>query len=49
MLTRGYKGMIDRPLKVDANLQPHFMQLEMTFPDTKVPFLKTYLESAVNE
>ena len=49
MLPRGYKGMFDRPVKVDANLQPQFMQLEMTFPDTKGPFLKTYLESAVNE
>ncbi len=56
MLPRGYKGMFDRPVQVRANLQPvranlqpQFMQLEMTFPDTKGPFLKTYLESAVNE
>lgn len=49
MMPQGYKGMFDRPVQVKANLQPQFLQMEMTFPDTKGSFLKTYIESAVNE
>lgn len=49
MIPTGYNGMFDRDVLITANLQPQFMQVEMTFPNSKGPFLKTYLESAVNK
>lgn len=45
MMPGGYRGIFDRPVQLKANLQPQFMQIEMIFPDTKGPFLKTCLES----
>lgn len=49
VLPQGYKGMFNIPVHIKASLQPQFLQAEMTFPDTKGPFLKTYLETAVND
>lgn len=48
-LPQGYKGMFSTPVEIKAKLQPQFMRAEMTFPGTTGPFLKTYLETAVNE
>lgn len=49
VLPQGYKGMFNISVHIKASLQPQFLQAEMTFPDTKGPFLKTYLETAVND
>lgn len=44
----GWHGDFNIPVTVTANLQQEQAQIEVVFPDTKGPFLKTYLEAAAN-
>lgn len=45
MMPSGFDGTFNRDVLLKANLQQQSLQIEMAYPDTKEPFLKTYIES----
>ena len=45
MMPSGFDGMFNRDVLLRANLQQQSLQIEIAYPDTKGPFLKTYIES----